>query len=51
MGAKKLTEQHVKSIRKYYATGKYTLADLARAYDVTTSTVYAIVCRRTWKHV
>jgi hypothetical protein len=47
---KKLCAEQVRAIRKRYADGE-TLTDLARAYGVTTTTIYTVVTYRSWKYV
>lgn len=46
-----LTEADVVAIRKAKEAGTATVAELARRYGVSWSNVYAIVTRRSWKHV
>ena len=50
-GMAKFSVDQVKEIRQLYATGNYTLRQLASRFDVDPMTVSAIVHRRTWKHV
>ena len=48
-GQSKLTEQDVVNIRRLYEHGNG--AQLARAFGVSKSIVYAVVKRETWRHV
>ncbi|NIM48947.1 MAG: hypothetical protein GTO22_06755 [Gemmatimonadales bacterium] len=47
----KLSEEQVKLIRQEYATGETSVRELAQKYGVGTGCVYAIVHRRSWKHL
>ena len=47
----KLTEDDVREIRRLYATGNYTLKELALRFGITFSTVSRIVLEKIWKHV
>lgn len=47
----KLTEAHVRAIRRLYRTGKYTQAELGEQFGVTNTTVQLLVNRKTWGHV
>ena len=49
----KLTINQVKEIRRLYISKdkEYGLSALARKYDVKHSSIYAIVNRKTWKHL
>jgi hypothetical protein len=44
----KLTEQRAEEIRKLYATGKHTQAQIAKAYDVDQTVVSNVVTGRSW---
>lgn len=46
----KLTEEKVREIRKRYANGEIQ-KEIAKEYNVSRSTITAIVTRRIWKHV
>lgn len=50
-GSAILSENDVRSIRSLYATGQYTMKQMAERYDVSDPTVRLIVRRITWKHV
>ena len=47
----KLKEFEVRTIRKAYATGAWTMQELADFYFVTKTTVVYIIKRKTWKHI
>lgn len=47
----KLTARQVLEIRRRRAEGKTKLADLAREYQVSVSTVWDIITKRGWAHV
>jgi len=47
----KLTRRDVVEIRKLWATGKYTLAELGEMFGVSKSNISMIVNRKTWQHV
>jgi uncharacterized protein YjcR len=49
--AARLTTAKVRQARKSYATGKYTIAALAKKYEVAPQTMHAVLTYRTWKHV
>jgi hypothetical protein len=49
--AKALSPKKVRKIRRMFATGRYTKAFLARRFKVGEFAIYAVVTRRTWKHV
>jgi len=49
--AAKMTAAKVRQARKSYATGRYTIADLARKYEITPPSMGQIIHRRTWRHV
>jgi hypothetical protein len=49
--AAKLNVEQVKEIRRKYYPYKYSLAKLAKEYEVDLSTVHAVVTRKGWKHV
>jgi hypothetical protein len=51
MGNGKLHTEHVRRIRRLYATGEYSLKDLACVFHVDTVTIWAVVNRKSWKHV
>lgn len=46
----RLNPERVREIRRRHAAGA-TLADLARAFQVNSGTIYNVVTRRRWKHV
>lgn len=47
----KLDELTVLEIRKLYATGKFGIRELGRAFEVSHSAIGNIVHRLTWKHI
>lgn len=47
----KLTDAHVGSIRRAYASGLFTQAELASKFGVSDATIGAIVRREIWKHL
>lgn len=47
----KVTEEKVRAMRAEYATGAIGQVPLARKYGITQATAWAILRRRTWKHV
>ena len=47
----KLTEKEVKTIRKLYIQPKVSLGFLARKFNMSLYAIWAIVRRRTWKHI
>ena len=48
---RKLSPDDVRAIRKAHAEGTATQAGLARKYGVTSVAIYAVLQRRTHKHV
>jgi hypothetical protein len=47
----KLTEDEVRAIRQRYAQGGVTQPELAAEYGLAQATIWAILNRKTWKHV
>ncbi len=47
----KLTADNVRQIRILFATGKFTRAELARTFRVSSGAIFYIVIRKNWKHV
>jgi len=47
----KLTEKQVKEIRNKYIPRKYTLAMLAKEYNVSHATILKIIKNKSWKHL
>ena len=47
----KLTESAVKSIRQMYAAGLADQRDLARKFNISQASVWAVVNKITWKHI
>lgn len=47
----KLSIEHVLEIRKLYKSGNLTKNDLAIAYNTTSSNIYRIINRLTWKFI
>jgi len=47
----KLTDKKVLRIRKLFATGEYTQKALAVWCGIAVASMYAIVHRKTWKHI
>jgi len=50
-GESKLTARQVKEIRRLFATGKRTKAELSRQFNVTDVLIGLIVRRQAWKHL
>lgn len=50
-GLSKLTEKAVRQIRKEYATGEVTFAEIGRRLGVHYRTIARVVKRKGWKHV
>lgn len=50
-GNAKLTEAKVTEIRVLYKTGRYSMREIGKLYDVNCTTVHKIVKRITWKHL
>lgn len=50
-GNAKLTDGKVRRIRKLYATGKWTQAELGKMFGVSDVTISYIVNRKIWKHI
>jgi len=46
-----LTEENVTSIRRQYATGQKSYADLGKIYGVSRAAISHIVTRKSWQHV
>jgi len=49
--AAKLTETNVPEIRRIYATGRYSQAEIGKKFAVDQSIVSEVVNRKIWKHV
>lgn len=47
----KLTPTIVRSIRKAFRPGKTNIAALARHHGISTTAMYRVIIKRTWKHV
>jgi hypothetical protein len=47
----KLTEENVREIRRLYATGNFTQAELGLQFGVSKAAICDIVRRKTWKHI
>lgn len=47
----KLTEEIVKEIRASYIPYKVSCADLAKKYNCSTSVIFQIIQRQTWRHI
>lgn len=47
----KLTEDKVISMRKLYETGQYSYSKLEEMFEVSKSTVSAVIRRKYWKHI
>lgn len=47
----KMNVTKVRQARKSYATGKWSIADLAIKYGITPQSMSQILKRQTWKHV
>lgn len=50
-GRSVLTEREVRAIRADYATGRFTQADLAFKYGVTSGPIWKIINGVTWRHL
>ena len=50
-GNARLNDRMVRQIRKFYASGNHTYAELAKMFGVCQATIGYIVRRETWKHV
>lgn len=50
-GTAKLMEEQVREIRRLYATGAYSLTQLARKFGMFFTILHPLIHRRTWKHV
>jgi len=50
-GNAKLTEDQVREIRRLYATGEFSLQELALQFGLSKGEIWRIVRRKTWKHV
>lgn len=46
-----LTEVQVRAIRAAFASGAATITELGRRFGVTPQSIFAIVRRKTWRHV
>jgi len=47
----KLTEDNVREIRRLYATGEFSLQELALRFGVSVGIIHRMVRRKNWKHV
>ena len=47
----KLTEVEVREIRRLYATGRFSMSNLARRFGITLGTVHPIIHYKTWRNV
>jgi len=50
-GRAKLSEEDIKEIRILYSSGKYTLADLGKTYNVSYQHIKRIVSNQRWQHI
>lgn len=50
-GKRVLNDKSVMSIRKDYETGKLTARELSEKHEVSTTTIFHILNRITWKHI
>ncbi len=50
-GRAKLTDDKVRDIRQRYARGGISMQQLGEMYGVTNQSIFAIIHRRTWRHV
>lgn len=50
-GLSKLTEAKVRSIRRLYATGRYTMKQIGDVHKTVFTNVWHIVRGKTWKHI
>lgn len=47
----KMTNEDVKELREMYDTGEFTLKELSIYFDISITTVWNIVKRKTWTHI
>ena len=50
-GHSRFVSEQVLEMRRLFATGSYTLQEVASRFDTTRSTVHSIVSGRRWKHL
>lgn len=50
-GPSKLTEEKVLKMRELYETGKYSYTQLMKIFEVSKSTVSAVITKRYWIHI
>lgn len=50
-GMSKMTDDDVRELRRSYAAHEASQPELAKRFGITQSSVWAIVHRRTWRHV
>ena len=51
LAARRLTTSQVKRIRALHATGNYTLAQLAEPHELSSSTIFNIVHKKSYKEI
>jgi hypothetical protein len=51
VGGSKLTDQKVIDIRQMYATGNYSLSEVANMFGVAFQTISKVINYKTWRHV
>ena len=47
----KMIDEDVKQLRVMYDTGEFSLKELSAYFDISIPTVWAIVKRKSWKHI
>ena len=47
----KLSEAQVREIRRLYHEVGVPQIDIAYKYSISTTNVYKIICRKSWKHI
>ena len=47
----KLSADEVREMRRLYESGEYSISQLGRAYNISSSAADAAIKGRTWKHV
>lgn len=50
-GCAKLNNKKVIKIRKIYKTGKYSQREISEMFKVSKFTIYAVISRKSWKHI
>jgi len=47
----RMTEEKVREARRLWASGDYTISNLARKYEISHQSMTAILRGETWRHV